>query len=94
MKKRQARFRWFLAYTIVNNYRLLDLRKFRESRVIALHAMQNYSIDEEYSPQNSAFYQSQFQTTSSPVTTNSGLQPVEERNTEYRDKRSNIPSTE
>jgi hypothetical protein len=46
-KKKQARFRWFLAYTIINNYHLFDLRKQAQSRLALLRIQRSNLIDEE-----------------------------------------------
>jgi hypothetical protein len=47
IKKKRARFRWFLAYTILNNYHLFDLRKQVQSRLARLRIERSNLIDEE-----------------------------------------------
>ncbi|CAF1562766.1 unnamed protein product [Rotaria magnacalcarata] len=44
--KKRARFRWFLAYTIINNYHLFDLRKHAESRLALLRIQRSNASDE------------------------------------------------
>jgi hypothetical protein len=44
-RQKQARFRWFLAYTILNNYRLFDLRKQVQSRLARLCTERSNLID-------------------------------------------------
>jgi hypothetical protein len=46
-KAKQARFRWFLAYTIINNYHLFDLRKQAQSRLALLRIQRSNLIDEQ-----------------------------------------------
>ncbi len=46
-KQKQARFRWFLAYTILNNYHLFDLRKQAQSRLALLRIQRSNLIDDE-----------------------------------------------
>ena len=46
-RQKQARFRWFLAYTILNNYHLFDLRKQAQSRLALLRIQRSNLIDEE-----------------------------------------------
>ncbi|CAF3690473.1 unnamed protein product [Rotaria sordida] len=47
LRQKQARFRWFLAYTIINNYHLFDLRKQVESRLALLRIQRSNLIDEQ-----------------------------------------------
>ena len=47
LKQKRARFRWFLAYTIINNYHLFDLRKQVQSRLALLRIQRSNLIDEE-----------------------------------------------
>ncbi|CAF1180370.1 unnamed protein product [Rotaria sp. Silwood1] len=47
LKRKQARFRWHLAYTIINNYHLFDLRKQAESRLALLRIQRSNLIDEQ-----------------------------------------------
>ncbi|CAF3738735.1 unnamed protein product [Rotaria sp. Silwood1] len=44
LRKKQVRFRWYLAYTILRNYQLFDLRKDLSSRVTQMHAQRNNSL--------------------------------------------------
>jgi hypothetical protein len=46
-KRKQARFRWFFAYTIINNYHLFDLRKQVQSRLARLRIERSNLIDEQ-----------------------------------------------
>ena len=46
-RQRQARFRWFLAYTILNNYHLFDLRKQAQSRLALLRIQRSSLIDDQ-----------------------------------------------
>jgi hypothetical protein len=46
-KKKQARFRWFLAYTILNNYHLFDLRKQVQSRLALLRIQRSNLFDDQ-----------------------------------------------
>ena len=46
-RRKNAKFRWFLAYTIINNYHLFDLRKQVQSRLTILHIQRSNLIDEE-----------------------------------------------
>lgn len=48
-RRKQARFRWFLAYTIINNYHLFDLRKGIESRLAQI-CIQRGVISENAEP--------------------------------------------
>ncbi|CAF1222632.1 unnamed protein product [Didymodactylos carnosus] len=41
LKKKRARFRWYLAYTIINNYRLFDLRKQLAGRLVTFILQRN-----------------------------------------------------
>ncbi|CAF4203929.1 unnamed protein product, partial [Adineta steineri] len=50
-KQKQARFRWFLAYTIINNYHLFDLRKQAQSRLALLRIQRSNLIDEQQQQQ-------------------------------------------
>ncbi|CAF3324558.1 unnamed protein product [Rotaria socialis] len=45
-KKKRACFRWHLAYTIINNYHLFDLRKHAESRLALLRIQRSNASDE------------------------------------------------
>jgi len=45
-RKRVARFRWFLAYTIINNYHLFDLRKQAQSRLARLRISRSNLYDD------------------------------------------------
>ncbi len=47
IRQKRARFRWFLAYTILNNYHLFDLRKQVQSRLARLRIERSNLIDEE-----------------------------------------------
>jgi hypothetical protein len=47
LKRKQARFRWFLAYTLLNNYHLFDLRKQVQSRLARLRIERSNLIDEQ-----------------------------------------------
>jgi len=44
-RQKRARFRWFLAYTILNNYRLFDFRKQVHSRLARLRTERSNLID-------------------------------------------------
>ena len=46
-KRKQARFRWFLAYTILNNYHLFDLRKQAQNRLALLRIQRSNLMDEQ-----------------------------------------------
>ena len=46
-RRKQAKFRWYLAYTILNNYHLFDLRKQVQSRLTLLRVQRSNLIDEE-----------------------------------------------
>jgi len=45
IRQKRARFRWFLAYTMLNNYHLFDLRKQVQSRLARLRIERSNSID-------------------------------------------------
>jgi hypothetical protein len=46
LRQKRARFRWFLAYTILNNYYLFDLRKQVQSRLALLRVERSNLIDD------------------------------------------------
>ena len=46
-RQKQARFRWFLAYTILNNYHLFDLRKQAQSRLALLRIQRSNLMDDQ-----------------------------------------------
>ncbi len=46
-RQKQVRFRWFLAYTILRNYNLFDLRKQVQSRLALLHIVRSNLMDEQ-----------------------------------------------
>ncbi|CAF4014451.1 unnamed protein product, partial [Rotaria sp. Silwood2] len=49
LRKKHARFRWYLAYTMINNCQLFDWRKDLKRRRTQMHAQRNNSlIEEEY----------------------------------------------
>ncbi len=46
-QRKRLRFRWHLLYTLINNYRLFDLRKRVQSRLILLHKQRSILVDEQ-----------------------------------------------
>ena len=46
-KRKQLRFRWFLLYTLVRNYRLFDLRKDIPGRLTRLHLQRSVRFGEQ-----------------------------------------------
>jgi hypothetical protein len=52
-QQKRARFRWFLAYTIINNVSLFDLRKQAQIRLARLPIARSYLIDEQEDPSTS-----------------------------------------
>lgn len=46
-KKKQARFRWFLAYTILHNFHLFELRKQNQIHLARLYIQRNNLINEQ-----------------------------------------------
>jgi hypothetical protein len=47
IRQKRARFRWFLAYTILNNYQLFDLRKQVQNRLARLRIERSKLNDEQ-----------------------------------------------
>lgn len=76
LRKKRACFRWHLAYTIINNYHLFDLRKEAQSRLARLRIERSNLIDEE----------KQAATTGAPasISTAVGSQPVDIRSRKLR----------
>jgi len=46
-QRKRLRFRWHLLYTLIHNYRLFDLRKRVQSRLILLHKQRSILVDEQ-----------------------------------------------
>ncbi len=59
IKRKRARFRWFLAYTMINNYHLFDLRKQGQSRLARLRIERNSLIDQQQEDAATDYFQHQ-----------------------------------
>ncbi|CAF4048403.1 unnamed protein product, partial [Rotaria sordida] len=49
IKRKIARFRWFLAYTIIHNFHIFDLKKCLKNSLTFIYSQQNQPVDEQLS---------------------------------------------